>query len=668
MQFLRHWFARLGLPCVSLIPADRQCRIPKRRRITTYCQLELEVLEKRALPSVVGTGTGLTGWYYGDQTFTSLKLMRVDPTVNFNWGTAAPTSALPADHFSVRWTGIIQAPDTGVYTFTTHSDDGVRLIVNEQPVVDNMTNHSLTANSGTVSLAAGQKYLIEMDYFDNTGTAVAQLSWKRPNGVSEIVPTAQLYPRDTVAPTAALTAKPITVPSTAPYTFQVVYKDDVSIYGWSLHTGNVVVTGPKNFTQTASLVKVDQVGDGPQRIATYQITAPGGSWDTADNGAYTVNLVANQIRDVAANFIPAHALGTFSVTLAGADWFDDHFTDNNFTNLVRSLDADHSLSRTDVIAIIREVETGGVSAAELGDLRTLVANAGFLGMPGYVTELANKVVNGDPANGRYQGQTLGNLYAGSSGTQLEHLVDKWFLGMDHPALESGLHYALAAGTLFGSGPAYTDIVQGSLNDCYFLAGLGETVVHAPASIRSMFIDNGDGTVTVRFLDYGLVDYVTVDRYLPAASDGTYAYANVGTALSNTGTKLWVALAEKAYAQLAEEGWTRGPGLANAYSSINIGWDGDVVGQITGKTETFQVIANTSTTFTALVNDVQSGRWVGLASKSVTAPGIVNDHAYVVLGYNTITHLFTLYNPWGMTLQLSWSQIAGNFSGWSRNVN
>src|SRR5262245_41572140 len=103
--------------------------------------LEVQVLESRQLPSVVGTGAGLTGSYYGDQDFTTLRLTRTDPTVNFNWNTQAPAASLPTQHYSIRWTGQVQAPDSGLYTFYTRSDDGVRLMVNGQTLVNNWTVH-----------------------------------------------------------------------------------------------------------------------------------------------------------------------------------------------------------------------------------------------------------------------------------------------------------------------------------------------------------------------------------------------------------------------------------------------------------------------------------------------------------------------------------------------
>ena len=200
-----------------------------------------------------------------------------------------------------------------------------------------------------------------------------------------------------------------------------------------------------------------------------------------------------------------------------------------------------------------------VSATDLTDLRTLVANATAIGMPGYVQDLANKVLNGNPADTDYQGKALAALAANSPGWVMQDLVNKWFLGLDLPAVGTGVEYALASGSLFGSGPSYTDVVQGSLSDCYLLAGLAEVAYHSPGTIESMFINNGDGTYAVRFYNGTHADYVTVNLELPELSNGTYAYANFQESLTNTTNKLWVALAEKAYAELAESGWSRGTG-------------------------------------------------------------------------------------------------------------
>ncbi len=73
--------------------------------------------------------------------------------------------------------------------------------------------------------------------------------------------------------------------------------------------------GPGGFSQLATLVGVDPATDGTPRTATYQITPPGGAWDSADGGTYTVALEANQVRDTAGNAAAATTLGTFTVNL-----------------------------------------------------------------------------------------------------------------------------------------------------------------------------------------------------------------------------------------------------------------------------------------------------------------------------------------------------------------
>jgi hypothetical protein len=64
--------------------------------------------------------------------------------VDFNWGTGSPDPSIAADNFSARWTGQVQPVSTQAYTFYTVSDDGVRLWVNNQLVIDNWTDHAPT--------------------------------------------------------------------------------------------------------------------------------------------------------------------------------------------------------------------------------------------------------------------------------------------------------------------------------------------------------------------------------------------------------------------------------------------------------------------------------------------------------------------------------------------
>src|SRR5579883_48025 len=304
----------------------------------------------------------------------------------------------------------------------------------------------------------------------------------------------------------------------------------------------------------------------------------------------------------AINSLPVRPTSGIGTGVAGGDWFSQSLSDATLSNLTRSFDADGSLSRNDMISLFRATERDGmVSAGELTDLRTIVLNAQGLGIADYVATLADKIVNGSVANATFQGAALGNLYAGSTAQQMEALVEKHFYGQDHLASmipgdattpDRFINYGYVSSSLFGDdgAPSITDIHQGYLGDCYFLASLGATALQNPSAIQNMFLDNGDGTFTVRFFgehngNVTGADYVTVDRMLPL---NVIAGSKVSQFASYDDTNgMWVALAEKAFAQFAEEGLNQRPAdtttgmVANSYASIEGGWGVRTMPAITG---------------------------------------------------------------------------------------
>jgi glucose/arabinose dehydrogenase len=140
-----------------------------------------------------GTGTGLRGEYFDNIDFTNSKVVRTDSTVNFDWANGSPDGTIANDTFSVRWTGQIQPKFGEEYTFYTTTDDGVRLKINGQTVVDRFVNQPSTTATGKITLAANQKYDIVMEYFENTGRANAQLEWSSASQGRQIVAATQLY-------------------------------------------------------------------------------------------------------------------------------------------------------------------------------------------------------------------------------------------------------------------------------------------------------------------------------------------------------------------------------------------------------------------------------------------------------------------------------------------
>ncbi len=147
-------------------------------------------------PSDSATGTGLYGEYFDNKDLTSRKLSRTDTTVNFDWGSGSPDPLIGADTYSARWTGWVQAPVSGSYTFYTSSDDGVRLWVNNVLIINNWTDHGVTENSGVITLTAGKKYDIKLEFYENGGAAVIKLSWAYPGQAKQIIPQPRLYPRN----------------------------------------------------------------------------------------------------------------------------------------------------------------------------------------------------------------------------------------------------------------------------------------------------------------------------------------------------------------------------------------------------------------------------------------------------------------------------------------
>ncbi len=102
-------------------------------------------------------------------------LVRCEPEINNTWGLGGPGAPVPVDNFSVRWTANVSF-SAGQWTFTTVSDDGIRLFIDSTPVIDNWTDHDLTTNTATTTLAGGT-YALVLEYYERADAATAQLSW-----------------------------------------------------------------------------------------------------------------------------------------------------------------------------------------------------------------------------------------------------------------------------------------------------------------------------------------------------------------------------------------------------------------------------------------------------------------------------------------------------------
>ncbi|HTB85728.1 MAG TPA: chitobiase/beta-hexosaminidase C-terminal domain-containing protein [Candidatus Sulfotelmatobacter sp.] len=160
----------------------------------------------------VGSGTGLQAQYFSNANsmnpfFGSPVLVTTNATVIFSSTTGWPGATVGTNHFTVRWTGSVQPQFTENYSFVITADDGVRLFINGQQLINDwMDKTNATSSTNSLALVAQQLYTIELDYYQKTSNAAVSLAWSSPSTPLQVVPQTQLYPFTNPPPTVVLTA------------------------------------------------------------------------------------------------------------------------------------------------------------------------------------------------------------------------------------------------------------------------------------------------------------------------------------------------------------------------------------------------------------------------------------------------------------------------------
>jgi hypothetical protein len=163
---------------------------------------------------------GVRGEYFTDGAFDNLGKVRVDPTINFDWGQNPPYTGDPQPpiwtdnlnqswyvHYTVRWTGRIVPKYSETYNFHLTVDDGAMLYINDQLIVDTWKEQGPTEYTGQINLSAGEPARFKLLYFNGWFGATAKLKWSSASQAKEIIPTSQLLlPERETAPSAALVA------------------------------------------------------------------------------------------------------------------------------------------------------------------------------------------------------------------------------------------------------------------------------------------------------------------------------------------------------------------------------------------------------------------------------------------------------------------------------
>ena len=146
-------------------------------------------------------GGGLRADYFhwmGDfpppEPFQVFVTGEIVPEINWNWGNNSPNPLVNVDDFACKFTGEVEAAFTETYTFYVTTDDGQRLWVDNQLIIDRWVQQGMTEHNGTIDLVAGQKYSIELWMYEHGGGAGCEMRWSSPGTPKQIVPQAALSP------------------------------------------------------------------------------------------------------------------------------------------------------------------------------------------------------------------------------------------------------------------------------------------------------------------------------------------------------------------------------------------------------------------------------------------------------------------------------------------
>lgn len=207
-------------------------------------RLKFEQLEPRQMLA----GDGLIGEYFDTIDLTNSAGTRVDAVVNFPndaLGDDAQGMVASDDLYSIRWTGWVNVDQSGQWTFTTFSNDGVRLWIDGTQIINNWTTHTSTRDDGVINLDAGW-HSLTLEYFQSAGTTDMRLLFSGPGQTETIIPTTHLCTTDPNFGDPVADAGPdrfVLLPTdTVTLDGSATDNGSISTYGWSQISGPNMAT------------------------------------------------------------------------------------------------------------------------------------------------------------------------------------------------------------------------------------------------------------------------------------------------------------------------------------------------------------------------------------------------------------------------------------------
>lgn len=133
-------------------------------------------------------GDGIRGDYYEGTDFERFVLSRRDASIDFNWGQRPPAVGMPAENFSVRWTGWLVPPASGRYIFHVTVDDGIRVWVNDQLILNEWRGQPVSNYTAAIELTGNKPYRLRIDYCQYSMETRAVVTWERPDAPPKTPP------------------------------------------------------------------------------------------------------------------------------------------------------------------------------------------------------------------------------------------------------------------------------------------------------------------------------------------------------------------------------------------------------------------------------------------------------------------------------------------------
>lgn len=132
-----------------------------------------------SLPEPISaTVPGVFAHYFTGKNFESLAGTRAETSIDYRWGYGAPIPELPTDGFSARWIAFFTPPagtGTRTYRFEATSDDGIRVRLGGQEILNGWWDHGSATFTGTAQLADTETQPLTVEFYENGGGAIAQL-------------------------------------------------------------------------------------------------------------------------------------------------------------------------------------------------------------------------------------------------------------------------------------------------------------------------------------------------------------------------------------------------------------------------------------------------------------------------------------------------------------